>query len=184
MADWEWVLKQPWESWFMRNFTFLAVSSLWWGYWYTDIVGYRLLTYHWRANAIRKRGSGPYDDRLGASKSCSHLSSSSTAWPVLMWILFLCTGPTVLCVSLFAAVVTNFILRVRQILALHPFLNEHWCNPVDSCTVHCIIPTSTLSHCSSPPSLAIRFHIFPLFSLLNRFSLFFSFSAVFPLLLH
>lgn len=24
-----------------------------------------LITYHWRANAIRKRGSGPYDDRLG-----------------------------------------------------------------------------------------------------------------------
>lgn len=28
-----------------------------------------LVTYHWRANAIRKRGSGPYDDRLGASAS-------------------------------------------------------------------------------------------------------------------
>ncbi|TKA57225.1 hypothetical protein B0A53_01181 [Rhodotorula sp. CCFEE 5036] len=45
---------------------------------------YALVTFHWRANAIRKRGSGPYDDRL---------------------------GPTVLCLSLFAAVITNFILR-------------------------------------------------------------------------
>ena len=34
----------------------------------------RLVTFHWRANAIRKRGSGPYDDRLGAS------SSSLTIW--------------------------------------------------------------------------------------------------------
>lgn len=35
---------------------------------------YRLLTYHWRANAIRKRGSGPYDDRLGAFRTRLHLS--------------------------------------------------------------------------------------------------------------
>ncbi|GAA5826783.1 hypothetical protein JCM10212_002336, partial [Sporobolomyces blumeae] len=49
-----------------------------------SIMIYALVTYHWRANAIRKRGSGPYDDRL---------------------------GPTVLCGALFAAVVTNFILR-------------------------------------------------------------------------
>ncbi|GAA6057702.1 hypothetical protein JCM3770_002652 [Rhodotorula araucariae] len=55
-------------------FTFVAMS----------IMIYALVTYHWRANAIRKRGSGPYDDRL---------------------------GPTVLCLALFAAVVTNFILR-------------------------------------------------------------------------
>lgn len=46
---------------------------------------YALLTYHWRANAIRKRGSGPYDDRF---------------------------GPTMLCIFLLAAVVTNFALRV------------------------------------------------------------------------
>lgn len=26
---------------------------------------YALVTYHWRAQAIRNRGSGPYDDRLG-----------------------------------------------------------------------------------------------------------------------
>lgn len=46
---------------------------------------YALVTYHWRANAIRKRGSGPYDDRF---------------------------GPTMLCIFLLAAVVTNFALRV------------------------------------------------------------------------
>lgn len=46
---------------------------------------YALITYHWRANAIRKRGSGPYDDRF---------------------------GPTMLCIFLLAAVVTNFALRV------------------------------------------------------------------------
>ncbi|CEQ39120.1 SPOSA6832_00616 [Sporobolomyces salmonicolor] len=49
-----------------------------------SIMVYALVTYHWRANAIRKRGSGPYDDRL---------------------------GPTILCLALFAAVITNFILR-------------------------------------------------------------------------
>lgn len=29
------------------------------------IMLYALVTYHWRAQAIRNRGSGPYDDRLG-----------------------------------------------------------------------------------------------------------------------
>ncbi|EGG05936.1 uncharacterized protein MELLADRAFT_36460 [Melampsora larici-populina 98AG31] len=46
-----------------------------------------LITFHWRAQAIRKRGSGNYDDRY---------------------------GPTVLCISLLVAVVTNFILRFTQ----------------------------------------------------------------------
>jgi hypothetical protein len=27
------------------------------------VMLYALAVYHWRANAIRKRGSGPYDDR-------------------------------------------------------------------------------------------------------------------------
>jgi hypothetical protein len=27
------------------------------------IMVYALVTFHWRANSIRKRGSGPYDDR-------------------------------------------------------------------------------------------------------------------------
>jgi hypothetical protein len=27
------------------------------------VMIYALAVYHWRANAIRKRGSGPYDDR-------------------------------------------------------------------------------------------------------------------------
>ncbi|KAH8925414.1 putative VTC1-protein [Atractiella rhizophila] len=48
------------------------------------IMVYALVTYHWRANAIRKRGSGPYDDRF---------------------------GPTILCIALIAAVITNFALR-------------------------------------------------------------------------
>ncbi|BFZ59879.1 GTPase regulator Nrf1 [Saitoella coloradoensis] len=46
---------------------------------------YALVTYHWRAAAIRKRGAGPYDDRV---------------------------GPTVLCGCLLAAVITNFALRI------------------------------------------------------------------------
>ena len=29
------------------------------------IMVYALVTYHWRASAIRNKGSGPYDDRLG-----------------------------------------------------------------------------------------------------------------------
>lgn len=29
------------------------------------VMIYALVTYHWRAAAIAKRGSGPYDDRLG-----------------------------------------------------------------------------------------------------------------------
>lgn len=48
------------------------------------VMIYALITYNWRANAIRKRGSGPYDDRL---------------------------GPTCLCISLLAAVIINFVLR-------------------------------------------------------------------------
>jgi len=51
------------------------------------VMLYALVTYHWRANAIRKRGSGPYDDRL---------------------------GPTVLCLSLLAAVIVNFVLRIVE----------------------------------------------------------------------
>ena len=49
---------------------------------------YALATYHWRAQAIRNRGSGPYDDRLGtwapltqarpSSRCCSSRRSSST----------------------------------------------------------------------------------------------------------
>ncbi|PWY99621.1 putative VTC1-protein controls Sec18p/NSF-dependent priming of snares and [Testicularia cyperi] len=51
------------------------------------IMVYALLTYHWRANAIRNRGSGPYDDRL---------------------------GPTVLSIMLLIAVLVNFILRFNN----------------------------------------------------------------------
>lgn len=52
-----------------------------------SIMIYALVTYHWRANAIRKRGSGPYDDRL---------------------------GPTVLCIALLAAIMVNFVLRFLE----------------------------------------------------------------------
>ena len=46
---------------------------------------YALVTFHWRAAAIRKRGSGSFDDRF---------------------------GPTVLAITLFFAVVVNFVLRI------------------------------------------------------------------------
>ncbi|PWN91561.1 putative VTC1-protein controls Sec18p/NSF-dependent priming of snares and [Acaromyces ingoldii] len=51
------------------------------------IMVYALVTYHWRAAAIRNKGSGPYDDRL---------------------------GPTVLSVLLLIAVLVNFILRFQE----------------------------------------------------------------------
>lgn len=57
-------------------FTFIAMLTM----------VYALITYHWRAKAIRLRGSGPYDDRF---------------------------GPTMLCFFLLVAVVVNFILRIR-----------------------------------------------------------------------
>ncbi|KAK0546947.1 GTPase regulator Nrf1 [Tilletia horrida] len=51
------------------------------------IMVYALVTYHWRATAIRNKGSGPYDDRL---------------------------GPTMLSVMLLIAVIVNFILRFNS----------------------------------------------------------------------
>lgn len=57
-------------------FTFIAMATM----------VYALVTYHWRASAIRRRGSGPYDDRF---------------------------GPTVLCIFLLLAVIVNFILRIN-----------------------------------------------------------------------
>ncbi len=51
---------------------------------------YALLTFHWRANSIRKRGqpgAAGFDDRL---------------------------GPSVLALALLAAVVVNFVLRVTE----------------------------------------------------------------------
>lgn len=47
---------------------------------------YALVTYHWRAAAIRRRGSGPYDDRF---------------------------GPILLCFLLLVAVVVNFFLKMK-----------------------------------------------------------------------
>lgn len=46
---------------------------------------YALVTFHWRAKAIRIRGQGGFDDRF---------------------------GPTVLSLALLAAVIVNFVLRV------------------------------------------------------------------------
>ena len=34
---------------------------------------YALFTFHWRAAAIRKRGTGPYDDRVGPTFLCLSL---------------------------------------------------------------------------------------------------------------
>ncbi|CAG8438442.1 14016_t:CDS:2 [Ambispora leptoticha] len=48
------------------------------------VMIYALVIYHWRAEKIRRSERAPYDDRL---------------------------GPTVLCIFLLAAVVTNFTLR-------------------------------------------------------------------------
>ncbi|CAG8632759.1 12853_t:CDS:2 [Acaulospora morrowiae] len=52
-----------------------------------SMMMYALFTYHWRSYMIKKRHSGPYDDRI---------------------------GPTFLCVALLVAVLVNFILRIRE----------------------------------------------------------------------
>ncbi|CEN62158.1 hypothetical protein BJX68DRAFT_246051 [Aspergillus pseudodeflectus] len=48
---------------------------------------YALVTFHWRAQSIRKRGQSGIDDRF---------------------------GPTILAISLLAAVIVNFILRMQE----------------------------------------------------------------------
>jgi len=48
---------------------------------------YALFTFHWRAQSIRKRGQGGFDDRF---------------------------GPSVLAIALLAAVIVNFVLRIRE----------------------------------------------------------------------
>lgn len=48
---------------------------------------YALVTFHWRAQSIRRRGQTGIDDRF---------------------------GPTVLALALLAAVVVNFVLRVQE----------------------------------------------------------------------
>ncbi|EFE33246.1 uncharacterized protein ARB_07998 [Trichophyton benhamiae CBS 112371] len=58
-------------------FTFVAMASM----------IYALVTFHWRAQSIRRRGQSGFDDRF---------------------------GPTVLAVALLAAVVVNFVLRFKQ----------------------------------------------------------------------
>ncbi|CAO3599516.1 unnamed protein product [Absidia cylindrospora] len=49
------------------------------------VMLYALYTFHWRATRIRNREAAPYDDRV---------------------------GPTVLCILMLAAVITNFWLRL------------------------------------------------------------------------
>ncbi|KAI8089503.1 vacuolar transporter chaperone 1 [Halteromyces radiatus] len=49
------------------------------------VMLYALYTFHWRATKIRNRENAPYDDRV---------------------------GPTVLCIFMLAAVITNFWLRL------------------------------------------------------------------------
>ncbi|KAF8928111.1 hypothetical protein EDD21DRAFT_386388 [Dissophora ornata] len=56
-------------------FTFVAVA----------VMIYALFTFHWRADRIRKRQPGPYDDRF---------------------------GPTALCVFIVSAIMINFGLRL------------------------------------------------------------------------
>lgn len=48
---------------------------------------YALVTFHWRAQSIRRRGQSGFDDRF---------------------------GPSVLALALLAAVVVNFVLRVQE----------------------------------------------------------------------
>lgn len=48
---------------------------------------YAVVTFHWRAQSIRRRGQSGFDDRF---------------------------GPTILAIALLAAVVVNFILRMRD----------------------------------------------------------------------
>ncbi|KAI5286286.1 hypothetical protein KEM52_002061, partial [Ascosphaera acerosa] len=54
---------------------------------------YALATFHWRARAIKFRGQGGFDDRF---------------------------GPTVLAVALLAAVIINFVLRIRDSAGSQP----------------------------------------------------------------
>lgn len=58
---------------------------------------YALVTYHWRANAIRRRGSGPYDDRFGPTMLCTFLLGI----PQTIWLIL-------------GAVIVNFALRLSS----------------------------------------------------------------------
>lgn len=58
-------------------FTFVAMATM----------IYALVTFHWRAKSIRKRGQAGFDDRF---------------------------GPSILAVALLAAVVVNFVLRMTD----------------------------------------------------------------------
>ena len=62
---------------FISAFLFTAVAMM--------TMIYALITYHWRAKSIRKRGQSGFDDRF---------------------------GPTFLAIVLLVAVVVNFVLRI------------------------------------------------------------------------
>lgn len=74
------------------------------------IMVYALVTYHWRASAIRNKGSGPYDDRLGEWE----VQDAAGGQILLLTVCFLTIGPTVLSVLLLIAVLVNFILRFQD----------------------------------------------------------------------
>jgi len=62
---------------YISSFLFTGVAML--------TMIYALITYHWRAQSIRRRGQAGFDDRF---------------------------GPTVLAIVLLMAVVVNFVLRI------------------------------------------------------------------------
>ena len=71
------------------------------------VMIYALITYHWRANAIRKRGAGPYDDRLGPTVLCLSLLGKSVGKRYR-------SSLTDEFVPSAAAVIVNFVLRLTQ----------------------------------------------------------------------
>ena len=73
------------------------------------VMIYALVTYHWRANAIRKRGSGPYDDRLGPTCLCLSLLGEHLCLCGLRNVQWLTAS---LLLHRTAAVIVNFVLRI------------------------------------------------------------------------
>lgn len=56
------------------------------------VMLYALYTYHWRANAIRTGGRGPYDDRFGpVSMRSSMLCSTLTELSRRQYYALLCS---------------------------------------------------------------------------------------------
>jgi hypothetical protein len=84
------------------------------------IMVYALVTYHWRASAIRNRGTGPYDDRLGEPfpplpfSLCPYRFSRPAEPDADTAVGASLPGPTMLSVLLMIAVIVNFVLRYRD----------------------------------------------------------------------